>query len=428
MDVEAKVAVLADAAKYDVSCASSGVDRRGARGKIGSSSRAGICHTWGSDGRCISLLKVLFSNACRYDCAYCVNRASAGGKRVSFTVDELADLAIAFYRRNYIEGLFLSSGVFAEPDTVMERLMQVAVKLRVEYGFNGYIHMKAIPGASRELIGAAGRWVDRMSVNIELPTEASLARLAPQKKKQDILGPMKWMRSGISRSRGELNDLRRSPLRRHAPPLFVPAGQSTQLIVGATPEEDKTILGLAESLYRRYEMKRVYYSAYVAVGGSGGGVDGEVGGGNGLLKVREHRLYQADWLMRFYGFSFSELLDDRQPSLDLSLDPKSEWALRNRELFPVELEKADYETLLRVPGIGVRSAQRLVAARREGSLGFELVSRLGVVMSRARYFITCGGRSLVMKDYGFPELRRRLGSGDERFGQLYLFDAVTGEL
>lgn len=419
MDVIEKTALLADAAKYDVSCASSGVARAGRRGKVGSSSRAGICHSWAADGRCISLLKVLYSNACRYDCAYCVNRASAGGRRVSFTVEELAGLAMDFYRRNYIEGLFLSSGVFAAPDIVMEQLMRVAVTLRTEYGFNGYIHMKAIPGASRELIAAAGRWVDRMSVNIELPTGESLRRLAPQKRKEDILRPMEWMREGISRFRGESAEARRALLRRHAPPPFVPAGQSTQLIVGASPEQDRTILGLADGLYRRYGLKRVYYSAYVEAGG---------GGTPGPLKLREHRLYQADWLMRFYGFSFGELLEGERPSLDPALDPKSGWALAHRELFPVELERADYETLLRVPGIGVRSARRLVEARREGRLSFEVAARLGVVLYRARYFITCGGRSLVFRDLSDGDLRRRLGSGEERFGQLSLFDAVTGEL
>jgi putative DNA modification/repair radical SAM protein len=402
MEIEEKLKLLADSAKYDVSCASSGAGRRGGKGMFGSAARAGVCHSWGADGRCISLLKVLYSNACLYNCSYCVNRSSAGGRRVSFSPRELAMLVMDFYRRNYIEGLFLSSGVFADPDTVMERLVSTVLLLRKEFFFNGYIHMKAIPGASPEMVSIAGRLVDRMSVNIELPTAESLSKLAPDKRREDILRPMSWLNGGISRYRGELEDARRSG-GRFRPQPFVPGGQSTQLIVGASPEPDRTILSLADSLYSRYGMKRVYYSAFVPPSADQAGSPG--------VKVREHRLYQADWLMRFYGFSCGELLDHSRSSLDPSLDPKSEWALRHRHLFPVDLEKADYLMLLRVPGIGVRSASRLVEARREGPLSFDLASRLGVVLSRARYFISCRGKTLVSADVSTGELQRRLGGG-----------------
>ncbi|ADK79597.1 putative DNA modification/repair radical SAM protein [Sediminispirochaeta smaragdinae] len=427
MNTEAKIKILADAAKYDVSCASSGSTRLGPKGGMGSTLSAGICHSWSSDGRCISLLKVLFSNACRYDCSYCVNRASAGGRRVSFTVDELTNIAMAFYRRNYIEGLFLSSGIFAEPDVVMEQLLRVAITLRSEHRFGGYIHMKAIPGASQELVAAAGRWVDRMSVNIELPSERSLNRLAPQKKRRDILGPMGWMRTEIDHYREGMEEFRHSSFLKTKPASFVPAGQSTQLIVGASPEADGTILSLADGLYKSYGMKRVYYSAFVPTVSRAEGPGLDLGTPN-RLKAREHRLYQADWLMRFYGFAFDELVGDRSASLDPELDPKSHWAIVHRDHFPVDLERADYEVLLRVPGIGVRSAHRLVVARREGPLNFELVARLGVVLSRAKYFVTCGGRSLVSADYSEKVLRMRLGEGPDAFGQLSLFDAISGEL
>ncbi len=380
MDIEEKLRILGGAARYDVSCASSGVRRPARGGKLGECAVSGVCHSWSDDGRCISLLKILFSNHCIYDCAYCANRASAARPRASFTPQELADLTMDFYRRNYIEGLFLSSAVWVSPDYTMERLLLTARKLRQEKGFNGYIHLKAIPGASAELIRRAGIHADRMSVNIELPTEKSLRLLAPDKKKEDILGPMGDMAEQITCSKEERKRSKKAP-------AFVPAGQSTQLIVGATPESDLRIVRLAEGLYGRYGLKRVYYSAFVPVCD-----DPRLPGLDGPPLLREHRLYQADWLIRRYHFTSGEILDESHPQLDEELDPKSGWALRNQHFFPVEINRADYETLLRVPGLGVKSAKRIVYARRVHSLDFEDLRKIGVVLKRARYFITCRGR------------------------------------
>lgn len=380
MDVEEKLTILADAAKYDVSCSSSGSNRRNTKGGIGNAAAWGICHSWSDDGRCISLLKILLSNYCVYDCVYCVNRASNQVPRAAFTPQEVAELTINFYRRNYIEGLFLSSAVMKNPDHTMELLLKTARLLREEYRFNGYIHMKGIPGADSALIAEAGRFVDRMSVNIELPSSQGLALLAPQKKKDAILKPMGLIHHKIHQSQEERRQFRRAS-------AFVPAGQSTQLIVGATTDDDYHILRLSEGLYNRYEMKRVYYSAYVPV----------VAHPNlptfaNPPTLREHRLYQADWLLRFYGFTSTELLNEKQPNFDIALDPKTDWALRSLGEFPIEINRAEYEMLLRVPGIGVKSAQRILAARRMAPITFDGLKKIGVVLKRAKYFITCQGK------------------------------------
>ncbi|MBN1891618.1 MAG: putative DNA modification/repair radical SAM protein [Clostridiales bacterium] len=381
MDILEKLAILSDAAKYDVSCSSSGVGRGGESGKTGSAAACGICHSFAADGRCISLLKVLMSNACIYDCKYCVNRVSADTPRTSFTPEELAELTIQFYRRNYIEGLFLSSGVLRDPDHTMERLIMTVELLREKYGFNGYIHVKTIPGCDPALVDKLGLLADRMSVNIELPTEASLLRLAPQKSPKAVIDPMERIHSVIRANLEERKAFR------HAP-RFVPGGQSTQMIVGASPDSDLKILRLSQGLYRKYSLKRVYYSAYTPV------VEDEHL--PSLLSepplLREHRLYQADWLMRFYGFSAEEIVSPKHPNLSLILDPKCSWALRNIDRFPVEVNRASYESLLRVPGIGVKGAQRIMQARRAGSLDFTGLKKLGIVLKRARYFITCRGK------------------------------------
>jgi len=377
MDLVQKLTILAGAAKYDASCASSGSQRERPAGGLGNTSLGGICHSWSDDGRCISLLKILLTNYCIYDCAYCANRRSNDIPRAGFTVDEVVNLTVNFYRRNYIEGLFLSSGVVKSPDHTMEQMIAIVEKLRLEHGFSGYVHLKAIPGASPELIRRAGLCADRLSVNIELPSADALQRLAPEKSKNDILGPMNAIDQGIAENRYDRKHF-------HQAPAFAPAGQSTQMIVGASPETDLRILTLSENLYRRYNLKRVYFSAYVPVNH------------NSLLPAliqpplqREHRLYQADWLMRFYGFESKELLEPDQPNLPEGMDPKAAWALRHPQFFPVDVNRADYEVLLRVPGIGVRSAKRIVASRRFAALRRADLEILGVVMKRARYFVNC---------------------------------------
>ena len=383
VDLMEKLTILTDAAKYDAACTSSGLDRRARPGGLGATMAAGCCHSFSADGRCVTLLKVLMTNACAYDCAYCVNRRSNDVPRAAFTPRELCELTTGFYRRNYIEGLFLSSAVLRDPDYTTERMIAMLRLLR-EGGFAGYIHAKAIPGADPLLTYRLGLLCDRLSVNIELPSEASLKRLAPDKSKTSILSPMGEIRDGILRSRQELR------LFRHAP-RFAPAGQSTQMIVGATPESDLHILRLSEGLYRRYRLKRVFYSAYMPVSSSPL-LPAPQGFRPPLL--REHRLYQADWLLRYYHFRAHELLDEDHPDLDPRLDPKCCWALRHLELFPVEVSRADYELLLRVPGVGVTSARRILAARRVGPLTFEGLKGLGVVLKRAQYFLTCSGRML----------------------------------
>lgn len=384
MEVLDKLTILADAAKYDAACTSSGVQRGGKAGSIGSASNSGCCHTFTADGRCVSLLKVLYTNHCCYDCAYCVNRRSNDVPRAAFTPRELCELTIQFYRRNYIEGLFLSSAVLKSPDFTTERLIETLGLLRREYHFNGYIHAKAIPGADPGLTYQLGLLADRLSVNIELPSERSLKLLCPDKTKAAIFAPMAQIRDGSEQSRAEMKLYRGAP-------RFAPAGQSTQMIVGATPESDHQILNLTEGLYRKYHLKRVFYSAYMPVSDHKN-LPAPAGFKPPLL--REHRLYQADWLLRFYGFTAREILDDAHPNFDAALDPKSDWALRHPEFFPVDVNRADYEVILRVPGIGVRGAQRIVTARRCGPLTFEGLKRLGIVMKRAQYFITCSGRIL----------------------------------
>jgi putative DNA modification/repair radical SAM protein len=386
MDLREKLSILAASARYDASCASSGTERRGGgRGRTGMAAPAGVCHSWTGDGRCVSLLKVLYSNACRFDCAYCANRSSADIRRAAFTPAELARLTISFYKRNYIEGLFLSSGIFSDPDIVMDKLTETARLLRTECGFDGYIHLKAIPGAGEAALSRAARWADRLSANIELPTESSLRCLAPQKEGRSILSTMRFVRDGIL-ERKATQAVRRSPALASSLP-FAPAGQSTQLVIGASPEADGTILKLADSLYRCMNLRRVYYSAYVPVR-----TDERLPLSAPPLR-REHRLYQADWLLRFYGFSIDEVC---APGANLALDydPKVAWALAHPEFFPVELERADYEAILRVPGIGVMGARRVLEARRAGNLGPAGVVRLGVAMKRAKHFITIGGRRI----------------------------------
>ena len=382
MDTMEKLTILADAAKYDAACTSSGLDRQAKRGRMGSTTMAGCCHTFSADGRCVTLLKVLLTNVCAYDCQYCVNRRSNDLPRAMFEPRELADLTIQFYRRNYIEGLFLSSAVVVSPDDTTERMIEVLRILREEYHFWGYIHAKAIPGADPRLNWRLGTLADRMSVNIELPSERSLALLCPDKKKENILLPMKQIRDGIHTSKQEVAKYR------HAP-RFAPAGQSTQMIIGATPETDKHILTLTQALYDRYKLKRVFYSAYIPVSDSSL-LPAPQGFQPPLL--REHRLYQADWLLRYYGFRAEEILDDDQPDFDPRVDPKCSWALRHLDQFPVEAGTADYEMLLRVPGIGVKSARRILIARRAGTLSFDTLKKVGVVLKRAQYFLTCGGR------------------------------------
>ncbi|MHA7109393.1 putative DNA modification/repair radical SAM protein [Sunxiuqinia elliptica] len=414
--VQKKLKILADAAKYDVSCSSSGNSRSNSRGGIGNAVAAGICHSFTDDGRCISLFKILMTNHCIYDCAYCINRRTNDRARATFTVQEIVDLTINFYRRNYIEGLFLSSGVIKNPDYTMERLMLVAKKLRLEERFNGYIHMKAIPGASQELIQNAGYYVDRMSVNIEIPTEQQLEKLAPEKNYPSIIRPMNQISEGILAYKEERRKYRR--VRK-----FTPAGQSTQLIVGASPESDRQILQLSSNFYHQQQLKRVYYSGYLPVNT----YDQRLPAIQSPPLVRENRLYQSDWLMRFYEFSADEILTSDQPFLDLDVDPKLAYALRNLHLFPIDINRADYHMLLRVPGIGVQSAKMIVDARRFRRLTSYHLKKIGVVLKRAQYFITCNELVPRMTDWEPQRLKshivaasqmKRRKSGDT---QLMLF-------
>ncbi|WP_277057788.1 putative DNA modification/repair radical SAM protein [Trichlorobacter lovleyi] len=394
-DLMDRLKILADGAKYDVSCSSSGSSRSNSNG-IGSAASCGICHSWTSDGRCVSLLKILMTNRCIYDCAYCVNRRSNDVQRVALSPAEVAELTIGFYRRNYIEGLFLSTGVVRSADYTMELLIEAVRTLREQYRFNGYIHLKLVPGADPLLVQQAGLWADRVSVNLELPTRESLQLLAPDKTRDSVVGPMRQVSNLITTNRAERKQSRKVA-------RFAPAGQSTQLIVGATGESDRQIVTLSEQLYQRLDLKRVYYSAFIPAV-----ADSRLPARPEAPLKREHRLYQADWLLRYYGFSAHELLDEGSPNLDSELDPKTGWALRHIELFPVEINRASYEELLRVPGVGVLSAQRIVRARRQGHLGLDDLFRLGVVMKRARYFITARGRSLEAAALDSSSLRSRL--------------------
>lgn len=374
-----KLKTLAESAKYDVSCSSSGTVRKNIPGGIGNTvGGMGICHSFTEDGRCVSLLKIMLTNNCIYDCAYCINRRSNDIRRATFTVQELVDLTIEFYRRNYIEGLFLSSGVINNPDYTMERMVRVVKELRTVHRYNGYIHMKSIPGASQELVNTAGLYADRMSVNIEIPTEMNLKLLAPEKDHLSVFQPMRFIQQGMVQSIEERQKFRSAP-------RFVPAGQSTQMIVGATNETDKDILVLSSKLYKRPSMKRVYYSGFIPVNS----YDNRLPALKQAPLVRENRLYQADWLMRFYQFRADEIVDDAYPDLDLEIDPKLSWALRHPEMFPVDINKADYALILRVPGIGVKSAKLIVTSRRYGKLNAYQLKKMGIVMKKAQYFITC---------------------------------------
>ncbi len=415
MDTLEKLKILSDAAKYDASCSSSGSSRKNTNNGIGNGSMAGICHTWGADGRCISLLKILLSNCCIYDCKYCINRCTNTVKRATFTPKEVADLTINFYKRNYIEGLFLSSAVIKSPDHTMEMLIQSVTILRKEYNFNGYIHCKTIPGCSKELIDKLGNLVDRMSVNIELPSSDSLKLLAPQKEKTGILEPMSYISNNIQSKKMDKSKFKTD---------FVPAGQTTQLIVGATPESDLKILNLSENLYKKLSLKRVYYSAYVSVN-----QDTNLPTLEKPPLLRENRLYQADWLLRFYGFEANELLNETHPNFNTLLDPKCDWALRNLDKFPIEINTASYFTLLRIPGIGVISAKKIITARRNFNLDFSMLKKLGVVLKRAQFFITCKGKyydKVYKMNPSFIETnllsQERLSLPKPQFKQLSLFD------
>ena len=419
MNIKEKLNILSAAAKYDVSCSSSGSKRKNTNKGLGDTATSGICHSFTTDGRCISLLKILLTNYCIYNCKYCINASSKDIPRAAFTPEEVVDLTINFYKRNYIEGLFLSSAIFKNPNYTMELLLSVVKKLRLEENFNGYIHLKAIPGADEALIKEAGKFVDRMSVNIELPSSSSLKLLAPQKTKENILAPMSIIKNSIL----ENTDLKKNII---STPLFVPGGQSTQLIVGATPESDYKILNLSENLYNKFNLKRVYYSAYVPV----------VKNEKALPDithpplVREHRLYQADWLLRFYGFKAKELLSNENENFDLNFDPKTSWALNNINNFPMEINKASYNELLRIPGVGVRSAQRILITRRVHSLSFEDLKKIGVVLKRAKYFITCKGKYYGDVSFDNEKIRTRLLYMDkpkldnENSEQLSFFDDI----
>lgn len=400
LSIQEKLEILTDAAKYDVACTSSGIDRKGKAGTMGNATAAGICHSFSADGRCISLLKILFTNQCIYDCKYCINRSSNDVVRTSFTPEEVCTLTMEFYRRNYIEGLFLSSGILYSADYTMDLIYQTLRLLRQVHHFRGYIHVKAIPGADPVLIEKTGLLADRMSINLELPTAEGLRRLAPGKTREKILAPMKQIQRRIAADSYEMIPYQRGS-------RFVPAGQSTQMIVGATPESDLQMISVAEALYQKYDLKRVFYSAFVRVND-----DSHLPalpGGTPLL--REHRLYQADWLLRYYGFRASELLTEDKPNFNILMDPKCDWAVRHLEQFPVEVNRADYYTLLRVPGMGVKSVKRIVAARKMGILDFPDLKKMGVVLKRAQYFITCSGRMF----------------GSTRIDQDYITSQLVGE-
>ena len=411
--IKEKLAILADAAKYDVSCSSSGSNRKGVKDDLGNTSAFGICHSFTEDGRCISLLKILLTNHCIYDCVYCVSRRSNDIKRAAFTVEEIVDLTINFYRRNYIEGLFLSSGVFKDPNTTMERLVRVAKKLRLEERFNGYIHLKTIPGASDELIREAGLYADRLSINLEIPTKEGLKLLAPEKDHKQMLSNVEFVKNELAISTIEKQKYK------HAP-KFAPAGQTTQMIIGATNETDQKIIHVADYMYQKLSLKRVYYSGYVPVL-----QDSRLPSLQSQVPVvRENRLYQADWLMRYYGFAPNEIVDDRQPFLDLEIDPKLAWALRNSHVFPIDINQAPREMLLRIPGVGVRSVQKILMSRKFQTLSYYDLKKMGVTLSRAKYFITCSGATPLAGTIDPLRLRGLLlGQSHSKHKQLF-----TGQL
>ncbi|MEJ2882546.1 putative DNA modification/repair radical SAM protein [Pedobacter sp. GR22-6] len=392
--IREKLNILADAAKYDVSCSSSGGTRKNDNKGLGDSHSSGICHTYTEDGRCVSLLKILLTNHCIYDCAFCVSRKSNDIERAAFTVEEVVSLTINFYRRNYIEGLFLSSGIFKNADFTMERLLKVVKKLRLEERFNGYIHLKTIPGASEELIREAGLYADRMSINLEMPTESGLKLLAPEKSHEDVRKPLGFVQSQIIQLKDEKKLIK-------SVPKFVPAGQSTQMVIGATPETDKDIMHTAAAFYKDFSLKRVYYSGYIPISNDS---RMPVLGSQPPL-IRENRLYQTDWLMRFYGFHVNELLNDSNPHLDVDIDPKLSWALRNLQFFPVDINVAAYKMILRIPGIGVSSAQKIVQARKFGRLRSDQLKKIGVAYNRAKHFITCADTPFQLKDYQGTQIK-----------------------
>jgi len=401
LDLQRKLEILSSAAKYDVSCSSSGSNRKNKKGGIGNASVSGICHSFTPDGRCVSLLKILMSNVCIYDCSYCISRTSNDFPRATFTPDEICDITINFYKRNYIEGLFLSSAIVKSADFTMEKLYETVYKLRNEHNFNGYIHLKAIPGADQNLIDKAGLLVDRMSVNIELPSSESLKILAPDKDKNKILLPMKNISNKIIQNKNEIKRFKNAP-------SFVPGGQSTQLIVGASPESDLKILTLSESLYEKMNLKRVYYSAFVPVTN-----DKRLPEIKNPPTLREHRLYQADWLLRFYGFNANELLSEENPNFDINFDPKTNWALKNIHIFPLEINKAPREMLLRIPGIGEKSVQRIIAIRKVSNITFEDLKKIGVVLKRAQYFLTCNGKYYGDVSFDEPLIRDKLAPKED---------------
>lgn len=378
-----KLTILSDAAKYDVSCSSSGSKRKNHNKGLGDATNSGICHTYTEDGRCVSLLKILLTNYCIFDCAYCVSRKSNDIKRAAFTIEEVVDLTLNFYRRNYIEGLFLSSGIFKNADFTMERLVTIAKKLRTEHKFNGYIHLKTIPGASEGLMKEAGLYADRLSLNIEMPTEAALKKLAPEKNFNDIVTPMNYLSESIIEYKAEKQLIKSTP-------VFAPAGQSTQMVIGATPETDKDIMLTADSLYKSYNLKRVYYSGYIPISND----ERLPGIGTPAPLIREHRLYQSDWLMRFYGFSVHEIVSDHHPVLDVDIDPKLSWALRNLHEFPIDINTASYEKIIRVPGIGIQSAKKIVAARVFGKLSWYQLQKIGISINKVKYFAICNVKEL----------------------------------
>ena len=389
-----KLNILADAAKYDVSCSSSGGNRKNTNKGLGDSHSSGICHTYTEDGRCVSLLKILLTNHCIYDCLFCVSRKSNDVKRAAFTVEEVVELTMNFYRRNYIEGLFLSSGIFKNADFTMERLLLVVKKLRLEHNYNGYIHLKTIPGASDELIKEAGLYADRMSINLEMPTEAGLKLLAPEKNHADVIKPLSFIQQNIAQFSAD------KKLIKHVP-KFVPAGQSTQMVIGATPETDKEIMYMANAFYKNFSLKRVYYSGYVPISND---TRMPILGTQPPL-LRENRLYQTDWLMRFYGFKVQEILNDANPNLDVDIDPKLSWAIRNMQHFPVDINKADYAMILRIPGIGVGSAKKIVQARKFGKLRIDQLKKIGVAYNRAKHFIVCIDTPHQVKDYQGTQIK-----------------------
>lgn len=404
-----KLKILSEAAKYDVSCASSGSKRKNYNKGLGNASSMGICHSYTEDGRCVSLLKVLMTNFCIYDCAYCVSRKSNDVKRVAFTVNEIVDLTINFYRRNYIEGLFLSSGIFKNADYTTERLVRIAKLLRTEHKFNGYIHLKIIPGSSHELVKEAGLYADRLSVNLELPTEKSLKKIAPEKNHQQVYDPMNYLKQEILQNNEDRKAYKKAP-------LFVPGGQSTQLVVGASSENDKTILHLASELYQKQRLRRVYYSGYIPIA-----TDNRLPSLSAPPLLRENRLYQADWLMRFYGFNANEIVNDQSPDLDLNMDPKLAYALRNFSSFPVDINRADYEMILRIPGIGIKSAQTIVKARKHGKIKADHLKKMGVAFNRAKYFVDIPG-CLIHSSLSPEKVKNNiLSSNHAAVSQLKLF-------